>query len=65
MSVTVDEQAEIICGRCGEKFKPKRSWQKFCSTPCRQADWDGRNPRQRVVTEQLQRIETKLDELLK
>lgn len=65
MSVTVDEQVEIICGHCAAKFTPKRAWQRFCSAACRRDDWESRNPRQRVVTEQLQRIETKLDKLLK
>src|SRR5215469_2061770 len=24
------------CGACGERFRPKRSWQKQCSQKCRQ-----------------------------
>jgi hypothetical protein len=28
---------EAVCAACGAPFKPRREWQKFCSTPCRQA----------------------------
>jgi hypothetical protein len=42
---------ESLCGHCGAKFRPKRRWQLFCSSVCRFADWDERNPRQRVVTD--------------
>ena len=55
--------AEMNCGHCGAKFTPKREWQRFCSSACRFADWNEKNPRQRIVGEQLQRIEAKLDAL--
>lgn len=51
----------IVCSHCGTKFRPNRPWQRFCSPSCRFADWDKRNPRQREVTQQLHRIESKLD----
>jgi hypothetical protein len=65
MTETDSQVAENACGHCGAKFRPKRLWQRFCSPACRFADWNDRNPRQRVVTEQLRRIEAKLDVLLK
>ncbi len=56
---------ESPCSNCGKPFKRNRQWQRFCSATCRMAAWSSQNPRQRIVTEQLQRIETKLDALLK
>jgi uncharacterized OB-fold protein len=57
--------AGSVCGHCGTKYAPKRHWQRFCSSVCRFADWDEKNPRQRTVTEKLERIESKIDLLLK
>lgn len=28
---------EARCEACGRIFSPKREWQRFCTTPCRQA----------------------------
>jgi hypothetical protein len=63
MSPAVSEDVETVCAHCGEKFNPKRFWQKFCSGRCRRGAWDRMNPRQRIVAQQLQRIESKLDAL--
>ena len=64
MSEVEAQVGEPACGHCGTKFQPKRPWQRFCSPSCRFADWDKRNPRQREVTEQLHRIESKLDSVI-
>ena len=61
---TESQVAESVCGHCGTKFTPRRPWQRFCSAACRFASWEKRNPRQREVTEQLQRIEAKLDSVI-
>jgi hypothetical protein len=63
MTEPASTAGENACGHCGTKFRPKRRWQRFCSRACRFADWNDRNPRQRAVTEQLQRIEAKIDAL--
>ena len=57
------EHPEFVCAHCGAKLTLKRPWQRFCSNACRFADWNERNPRQRVITKQPDRIETKLDVL--
>ena len=33
------------CEECGEEFKSKRQWQKFCSPQCRFDNWNKKNPR--------------------
>jgi len=65
MVATESQIDEIDCGHCGAKFTPKRKckWQRFCSSACRFAHWNEKNPRQRIVAEQLQRIEAKIDAL--
>src|SRR5215831_4995641 len=59
MVATESQIDEIGNGHCGTKFTPKRKckWQRFCSSACRFAHWNEKNPRQRIVAEQLQRIE--------
>jgi len=29
----------IHCAFCGHWFRRTRKWQRFCSTPCRKAQW--------------------------
>jgi hypothetical protein len=40
---------ERDCVRCGKRIEAKRSWQRFCSTVCRWAEWDKSHPRTRLV----------------
>jgi hypothetical protein len=30
----------MLCPRCDTDFQPSRSWQKFCSTKCKMANWN-------------------------
>src|SRR5262245_19790765 len=65
MTTETDSQVgESACGPCGAKYRPKRAWQRFCSPSCRFANWDKCNPRHRQVTQQLHRIEAKLDSVI-
>jgi hypothetical protein len=45
---------ETACDHCGTKFKAKRPWQRFCSSTCRFAEWDGQHPRQKANTATLE-----------
>lgn len=42
------EFPEKKCPKCQTAFKPSRSWQRFCSTPCRWQEWNKTHPRQLV-----------------
>jgi hypothetical protein len=44
-----ESHAERQCAYtpCGKPFTPRNAWQRFCSTPCRWADWDRAHPRLR------------------
>jgi hypothetical protein len=33
-----------VCQECGERFRPKRTWQKQCSPRCRQRAYVRRSP---------------------
>lgn len=33
------QPGEVACDSCGEIFKPKRPWGRYCSTRCRQAGY--------------------------
>jgi len=40
-----DRQVELqACDGCGNRFRPKRSWQKQCSPRCRQRVYIKRQP---------------------
>ena len=37
------------CSHCKKEFKPKTSWQKFCSANCRWKIWDRKHPRKKIA----------------
>lgn len=39
----------LECARCGEPFKARRTWARFCSKACRFAAWDKEHPRSGVT----------------
>lgn len=37
------------CEECGEPYKVKRPWQRFCSPSCQFKTWDRAHPRQKIM----------------
>jgi len=42
MAASRSDKKDRECNACNRKFKPERSWQKFCSGKCRDAYHTGR-----------------------